>query len=406
MGVDYNAMKAEQDEILKRLRNGNSAVVSALDDMGKSVGAKLDAYIDAVANKSNNTPANTYDWLAEFQKIMSGYMSDKNRSYDAAEEARERAKNRVNADYKESENLLNKSTESSKAELEKERIIAEQTANINYNKLLKYLPTHLKAQGLGGVGTSSGTYLKAANDHNNRISDALARYSSGMRSVENTHSTSLAALKASKNTGLDNADAAYEQAIANADNIYGSLTGNANAALLNYIISRENENNNNILTNQEAWYNTFKDRLNTTVFDSKEEIDSLLAEAKGKTSENGYAMLESIANEIKGYMDKDETARIEGEKLTGIVKVTAKKGDGYVNDTIKVTDSAGNTFRITTGEESPAVAAVKSVVELDTNTVFVYEGRLYYKAPNGKVVEVKKEKKHDKLYNYIENIGN
>ncbi len=402
----YKDIKASQEETLAKLAGnggtsapvGDEQVVAALKDFGKSVGGKIDALGESLAPNTAN--AGSSDWLKEYQKALNEYSMLYNDAITRADNAKKRAEERANSDYTRAKSMLSSNYGNTKEELARQRSIAEQTANINYNKLLKYLPEQLKAQGLYGVGKSSGTYLRAANDHGNRISDILSKYASGMGEAENAYNQNLTSLMASKNASLDNADSIYSQAIANADNLYASQTSGAQNMLFNYLQNKETaELNQKLLDDrrlkeaQDEWFEHFKTLLNTGTFTSEDELNGIIAQATGKVNEDQLGQLQSIVDtatrDINAVNAYNDTAKL----LTAFERVTVDKNvgknKGFVNDTIKV-NIGDTTVKITTGNEVSDKAVLEAVdtLNIENGTVFIYNGALYYKAPNGKVVTV------------------
>lgn len=88
-------------------------------------------------------------------------------------------------------NQFNRTKES----LEKEKSKSQQAASVQLDKLQKYLPTQIRAQGLGGLGVSESTLLQAQNNYQNTLGEIdsdiggrqmelLNNYQSGVNALE------------------------------------------------------------------------------------------------------------------------------------------------------------------------------------------------------------------------------
>lgn len=146
-------------------------------------------------SKTNKTyDASFEDWY----KRMFNKEFNKNTDYltktDAmSDEDFEVGTNLYNA-YLQKNNLLDQYNKA-QTSLEQEKTQSQQQASIQLDKLKKYIPTQIKAQGLGGLGVSESTLLKANSDYQNRMGqiasdvgarqlDLLQSYNSGVSDVD------------------------------------------------------------------------------------------------------------------------------------------------------------------------------------------------------------------------------
>lgn len=411
----YQETKNQQDAINARLNGGTSEVLAALDDFCKSIGAKLDACGDKVVKFVETKTANkgSSDWLSEYSKQLTEASTALGAEYTRAEDARERRKKRAKKEYNDAKTLLDENYAKSKKALEAQKSLSEQAANINYSKLLKYLPEQLKAQGLYGVGKSSGTYLRAANDHGNRLNDISSRYTSDMREGASAYNNSLASLQSVKSASLDNADAIYEQAIMNADDRYGTTVSGLKSSLLNYLYNKEQEDNQRKLDNENTLKNTLKNTQDmyyndaltrivnfeayATGFNTSAEAQSFLNGLKGNVREEQYSIIESrmspIINELKTVEENNaaEQDRL-GLKNGYDFGVRYNKNGGLSNW------KDGDTFKVKIGDDVVKVDSAGAVDDanilsaastLPVSRIFGYNGELYYKTPTGQIIAIK-----------------
>ena len=96
--------------------------------------------------------------------------------------------------YLQKNNLLDQYNKA-QTSLEQERTQSQQQASIQLDKLKKYIPTQIKAQGLGGLGVSESTLLKANSEYQNKMGqiasdvgarqmDLLKSYNSGVLDID------------------------------------------------------------------------------------------------------------------------------------------------------------------------------------------------------------------------------
>lgn len=109
--------------------------------------------------------------------------TDQNTGLKFYDTARENAKQNKMAYYKTLESELNN-----------EKTAQEQMASITLDKLQKYLPNQLKAQGLSNSGASESTLLKAHSNYMNTMSDISSNYNSQKNELERYKQEDLAAI--------------------------------------------------------------------------------------------------------------------------------------------------------------------------------------------------------------------
>ncbi len=89
---------------------------------------------------------------------------------------------------------------------------AQQNASITLDKLKKYLPTQIKAQGLGGLGVSESSVLKAYNNYQNNMGEIEGNYNTNKSTIDTNRETTLTDLQRAYQDSKTNLDiAAGEQ---------------------------------------------------------------------------------------------------------------------------------------------------------------------------------------------------
>lgn len=97
---------------------------------------------------------------------------------------------------------------------------SQQNASITLDKLKKYLPTQIKAQGLGGLGVSESSMLQAHNDYSRNMgaiesdyqknkTDLETAYNENKTSLDTQHSAAQNDLQTSYNTAQNNLETGY-----------------------------------------------------------------------------------------------------------------------------------------------------------------------------------------------------
>ena len=161
------------------------------------------------------------------QKIGSA-TSSYNNSSAALKNAYDSNVNLLESTHEKNISDLNAGRESSLAALDKSKRNYQQSASITYDKLRKYLPTQIKAQGLGGLGVSESTMLQAQNNYVNNMGTIEANYNDNKTNIETNYNANKTAFETQKMETQSKLDSAYSEDKSNLDNAY-----NQNIADLN-----------------------------------------------------------------------------------------------------------------------------------------------------------------------------
>lgn len=132
------------------------------------------------------------------------YKRQFNKNFDKKTDSLIKTENMTDEDFEVGTNLYNAYLQknnlldqynTANTSLEKEKTQSQQQASIQLDKLKKYIPTQIKAQGLGGLGVSESTLLKANSDYQNRMGqiasdigarqlDLLQSYNTGVSDID------------------------------------------------------------------------------------------------------------------------------------------------------------------------------------------------------------------------------
>lgn len=153
---------------------------------------------------------------------------------------------------------------------------AQQSASITLDKLKKYLPTQIKAQGLGGLGVSESSMLQAYTNYNNAMGE-----------IEGNYNANKSTLDANQNTTLSELQRAYQDSKTNLDISAGEQSQN--------IFDKYYQADKN------AKDATFGDAYSTIAGSTSTSADELLKyveQFKGKVSKEQYNTLQQQAQQI------------------------------------------------------------------------------------------------------------
>lgn len=211
---------------------------------------------------------------------------------------------------------------------------SQQAASITLDKLKKYLPTQIKAQGLGGLGVSESSMLQAYNEYNNRMGEIEGSYNANRASLDASYNDSKSALDTTRSSGVSDASLEYQKN-------QSALDTNRNSALSEleraYLENKTNlgvaagEQSQNIFdkyladyrTEQSELYNQALYALESSGYSTEEELTSFLNQYRGVLSNENLQTLEQTA---KGIVAQNaEQKRLEAEQKAEADRLSAKE---------------------------------------------------------------------------------
>lgn len=205
-----------------------------------------------------------------------------NRDY-STDEATKRAESSL-SQYEQYYNL-------SKDALDKSRRQSQQNASITLDKLKKYLPTQIKAQGLGGLGVSESTMLQAYND-----------YASDMGTIESEYQKNKTDLETNYQDNRRSAESERDSAISAANNTYDTSMATLGESKARALSDLERAYSSDNLS---AWQ-TAKDSV-SSIFDKyKEKFEDGLKQAYQNESLNLETMYQSMLSTNDGKISQED----------------------------------------------------------------------------------------------------
>lgn len=211
---------------------------------------------------------------------------------------------------------------------------SQQAASITLDKLKKYLPTQIKAQGLGGLGVSESSMLQAYNNYNNTMGEIEGDYNANRASLDASYNDSKSSLDTTHSSGIADASLEYQKN-------QSSLDTNKNSALSEleraYLENKTNlgvaagEQSQSIFdkyladyrTEQSELYNQALYALESSGYSTEEELTSFLNQYRGVLSNENLQTLEQTA---KGIVAQNaEQKRLEAEQKAEADRLSAKE---------------------------------------------------------------------------------
>lgn len=203
--------------------------------------------------------------------------------------------------YNSSKNELEQNYGQSVEALDKSKRNSQQAASITLDKLKKYLPTQIKAQGLGGLGVSESSMLQAYNDYNNR-----------MGAIESDYNTNKSTLDANRESTLSELERAY---LDNKTNLGISAGEQSQNIFDKYLADYKAE--------QSELYNQALYALESSGYSTEEELTSFLNQYRGVLNNENLQTLEQTA---KGIVAQNaEQKRLEAEQKAESDRLAAKE---------------------------------------------------------------------------------
>lgn len=293
--------------------------------------------------------------------------------------------------YQQKNDLLDKYNKTNQSLLQ-QKSQAQQQASIQLDKLKKYLPTQIKAQGLGGLGVSESTMLQANNNYQNTIGNINSNIGKQQMDLLNNYTT--------------NTNQIDQSAIKQNQNIFDEYEERARQEK-EAISTQLGED---LLLRIEDGYGTG--------WTSIEELENAFNNIKDKLNIDYKTVLETKINDIKNNKEiQDKIAESEKEKeLYGVKNSNVRfnnNGGWWIfgstdfsnHDNFSVIDDSGFKYRIESGGEVTDSNIINKAKDVNNDSVFGYGGNIYMKKA-GKIYKIQRRENsygdhYEKLYNSI-----
>lgn len=225
--------------------------------------------------------------------------------------------------------------------LDKSKRQSQQNASITLDKLKKYLPTQIKAQGLGGLGVSESTMLKAYNNYNSDMGAIESDYQQNKSTLETNYQDNKRGIESDRDSAINSANNAYNnteasygeskaQALSDLERAYRSdsqsawetAKGNATGIFDRYKQKYEE-------AQKEAYQDAYT-TLGQSTSDSVEELLNYVEQFRDKVSENDFTTLSQYATQIA-----QNNAKIKSDKEAEYTREQERISLNNARETIK-----------------------------------------------------------------------
>ena len=426
-GTDYDGssnivqtenMTDEDVAIGKTLLNSYNTKNQLTNTYNQNVDTENKKYQDLIDSTKNAYNSQIEKAQSEYERNAQLLLDNYNRNSDSAKNLYEQNINELLENYNTSQSALDKSKRQS-----------QQSASITLDKLKKYLPTQIKAQGLGGLGVSESSLLQAYNN-----------YTQNMGDIENNYQDNKTNLETNYNTNKRNYDTNFQEAKTKLENLYAenknSLQGSLDKAKSDYELAKSQAEDtykaqlaetlaklkNNYDTD---YYNADKDANGNYLVDNTiEKYAQMLKEDR----ENAYIVAQAtvedlIANENYEEAQKylDENKDILGEEVykSYVSKLTPKVAQKQ-EETRKV-EQEETDKRIIEGKEyinyNGSNYKIKSQLNQNSNEIkknrdftnqlkekFGTENPYDSKIPNGTTLAIKCDSSGSNEFNFVKDV--
>ena len=203
------------------------------------------------------------------------------------------------------ENLLANYATAQEA-LDKSKRNSQQTSSITYDKLKKYLPTQIKAQGLGGLGVSETTMLQAQTNYANEMGEIERAYSEDSANLASNKADDMTNLEKYRQDALDSVNSTYD-GIARTREDNARLGASADISKYEGVLSANFEEAWAIISESEYvdeadmtnLVNSFKNKV------TGDKFNSLVSLGQSVLTKNQNAEADEVEAENKVQQDKD-----------------------------------------------------------------------------------------------------
>lgn len=251
-------------------------------------------------------------------------IAEKNRDY-STDEATKRAESSL-SQYEQYYNL-------SKDALDKSKRQSQQNASITLDKLKKYLPTQIKAQGLGGLGVSESTMLQAYNDYTSDMGTIESEYQKNKTDLETNYQDNRRSVESERDSAISAANNTYDTSMATLGESKAQALSDLQKAYASDDLAAWQTAKDSVSSIFDKYKEKFEEGLKqayqdaySTVSQSTETDESKILEYieqfRGKLSDNDFLTLTQQAKQIaqanKKAYDEKEQAKLEEEQKESI----------------------------------------------------------------------------------------
>ena len=317
---------------------------------------------------SKTYDANFEEWYKRlFNKKFDKNTDSLTKTENMSDEEFEVGTNLYNA-YLQKNNLLDQYNKA-QSSLEQEKTQSQQQASIQLDKLKKYIPTQIKAQGLGGLGVSESTLLKANSDYQNKMGQIASDI--GARQLD---------LLQSYNTGVSDVDTN----LANANQ--ATLTKYQEIARQQEEIARQEREQQKALVD-----NFYRNEMLLNPDYLTEDGSKLTEDGKNKMKEYLDSNKEILGDMYDTYMKELEAREVytNEQKTADEAEVKQTETDTLIKEGKEYFNYGGSTYKVKKqlNSKSNEIAHNKDFIKKLNN--LGYADAYNPNIPNGTTIEIK-----------------
>ena len=272
--VKTEGMTDEDVAIGKSLLNSYNEQQLLTQQYNENVATETDKYNSLIESSDKAYDSQLAGAQAEYDTSAKLLLDNYNKNSATAKDIYDRNTAELLANYGTAQDALDKSKRQS-----------QQNASITLDKLKKYLPSQIKAQGLGGLGVSESSMLQAYNNYN-----------SEMGSIESGYQESKTNLDTNYNTNKNAYDTAYQETQGSLDEMYGQSKANLDNSF--------NTTKVNLESAKSQASDTFKAQLADSLAKLKQGYDAGIF-ASDKDA-NGNLLVDNVLQEYAKMLSEEQ----------------------------------------------------------------------------------------------------
>lgn len=272
--VKTEGMTDEDVAIGKSLLNSYNEQQLLTQQYNENVATETDKYNSLIESSDKVYDSQLAGAQSEYDTSAKLLLDNYNKNSATAKDIYDRNTAELLANYGTAQDALDKSKRQS-----------QQNASITLDKLKKYLPSQIKAQGLGGLGVSESSMLQAYNNYN-----------SEMGSIESGYQESKTNLDTNYNTNKNAYDTAYQETQGSLDEMYGQSKANLDNSF--------NTTKVNLESAKSKASDTFKAQLADSLAKLKQGYDAGIF-ASDKDA-NGNLLVDNVLQEYAKMLSEEQ----------------------------------------------------------------------------------------------------
>lgn len=342
--VKTEGMTDEDVAIGKSLLNSYNEQQLLTQQYNENVATETDKYNSLIESSDKAYDSQLAGAQTEYDTSAKLLLDNYNKNSTTAKDIYDRNTAELLANYGTAQDALDKSKRQS-----------QQNASITLDKLKKYLPSQIKAQGLGGLGVSESSMLQAYNNYNSEMGSIESGYQESKTNLDTNYNTNKNAYDTAYQETQGSLDEMYGQSKANLDNSFNTTKVNLESAKSQAsdtfkaqladslaklkqgydagIFASDKDANGNLLVDnvlqeyakmlseeQGVNYATALEAIRNAVYTTGDEMNAFVEQYRGKVNDQQLAALfqegTNVANTNAETAQREQAAKTEKEQAS------------------------------------------------------------------------------------------